>query len=445
MHRKRTSKKVMLGAIAAAATLVASACGSSSSTSGGGHDTTVSVWSWRAQDAGMWKKVQAALDSKGDHIKIDFTSDVATSYDSILETAMDGGKGPDIFYDRAGELTKTFAAAKLISPLKGTVDFSDISKAALPSVTWEGKYYGVPLDEEVMVVLYNKQLIQKYHLTVPPSSWNQWLDEMKELKQKGLPGLYVMGVQPWMQALQFDAVAASALPSSFPSDLVAKKANYTSAPYVSALAQFQQLAPYLEPKYSGVGSADDEQQVALALDKSAFDIDGNYDVLTITKTNPDIQLGEFLVPSPTPSGHPRIDWYPDAAMSLNSHISSPAVAKATKEIMAYTSSRGFGEDFTDIDGEISPIAGVTIPKSDPLAQQDYTWFQKDAVNPIFDINSDMDTPPPNVKSLSDTKLSAPQGVFDAEQAVMLPLLEKKLTPQEAAKKVESIESWYFAK
>jgi len=34
--------------------------------------TTVTVWSWRPQDAPMWKQVQQALDAKGDIIRMGF-------------------------------------------------------------------------------------------------------------------------------------------------------------------------------------------------------------------------------------------------------------------------------------------------------------------------------------------------------------------------------------
>ena len=55
---------------------------------------TLTIWSWRSQDAGMWTKVQAALRKQGVNVTIDYRAVNPTSYDSVLQTAMDGGRGP---------------------------------------------------------------------------------------------------------------------------------------------------------------------------------------------------------------------------------------------------------------------------------------------------------------------------------------------------------------
>lgn len=41
---------------------------------------TVTVWSWRSQDAPMWQQIQQALQAKGENIRIDFTSKIATRF-----------------------------------------------------------------------------------------------------------------------------------------------------------------------------------------------------------------------------------------------------------------------------------------------------------------------------------------------------------------------------
>jgi ABC-type glycerol-3-phosphate transport system substrate-binding protein len=104
---------------------------------------TVTIWSWRSQDAPMWDQVQKILQKRGENIHIDFTSKIATEYDAALQTAMTGGKGPDIFYGRAGVGTVNYAAANLIAPLGGKVDFTDVSRSVRtlpkPTAYWTRK------------------------------------------------------------------------------------------------------------------------------------------------------------------------------------------------------------------------------------------------------------------------------------------------------------------
>jgi multiple sugar transport system substrate-binding protein/raffinose/stachyose/melibiose transport system substrate-binding protein len=95
------------GALAVAGVAVAaSLTGCSSSGGGSSSNATVTVWSWRSQDKPLWDTV-----AKDTGVKINFRSVTATSYDSVLQTAMNGGSGPDIFYDRAGSGTMTYGAA----------------------------------------------------------------------------------------------------------------------------------------------------------------------------------------------------------------------------------------------------------------------------------------------------------------------------------------------
>ncbi len=438
-------KKFIVGAlITGLMTPMIAGCGTSSASG----PTVVTIWSWRAQDANMWKNVQATLNKKGDNLQIQFRAVTPTEYDSVVQTAMDGGQGPDIFYDRAGIGTLDYAAAHMIAPLNGIVNFSKVSPATLATDTYKGKDYGVPFAIQTMGIFYNKAIFAKYGLTVP-TTWSQFIHECDVLKSHGVTPISTMGIQSWMLALNFDEIGATMMGDHFTQELVAKKATYDSAPYINALAHYQQLSQFFEPNFQAVGSADNEQEVAVALGKAAMCFDGIFDVPTMKQYNPKLQLGQFLVPPANATQHRRIDWYLDGDFSLNSHIANAAVKKASEEILAYTATTAFGQDFSDINGGISPIAGVTIPSKFALSTEAYHWFETRPINPIFGIRSPMDTPPPSAATV-ETKNAKPalntdQGIFTAEQDVMLPLLLHKLTPAEAAAKVQKTVAWYFKK
>lgn len=429
---------------AAAAVLVAAglaACSSSGNSSSSGTPT-VTVWSWRSQDQPIWQTVQNDLASHGTKVNIDFRAINATSYDSVVQTAMNGGKGPDIFYDRAGEGTQTYAAAGMIKDLDGIVNTSGISPSTLATAQYKGKTYGVPFAIQTMSVFYNKDVLDSHHMQVP-TTWSGWLDEMKTLKQDGITPMYVMGVQQWMLALQIDAVGASTMDDSFTQALTHKTAKYSDQPFVQTLGAFQQFAPYLEDSWQATGSADNEQETALALGKCAFVIDGIFDTPQMMKVNPNLKLGQFLVPSPT-GGQPKIDWYADGNISMNSKISNSAEEQAAEKVVAFTATKAFGDAFSSVAGEISPIPGVQVPAKYPLSVQAANWYHSQPINPIFGIRSPMDTPPPNPTSLKNNKSPATTaGIFTAEQNIAVPLLQGKLSPTQAAQQVQKAEDWYF--
>lgn len=444
-RRPERRRRRLLGAAFTAATIGAAGLAGCSGGSGGGAQyagaPTVTVWSWRPQDKPLWNTVQADLAAQGTKVNIDFRSISPTSYDAIVQTAMNGGQGPDIFYDRAGEGTETYAAAGMIKALDG-VDTSTISPTALSTAQYQGQTYGVPFAIQTMSVFYNKTVLSSNDISVP-TTWSGFLSAMQRLKSKGITPMYVMGVQPWMLGLQIDAIGASTMTDSFTEQLVKKQANYTGAPYVQTLAAFQQLAPYLESDWQATGSADDEQETALALGKCGFVIDGIFDTSEFTSVVPDVQLGQFLVPSPN-GGRAGLDWYVDGDISMNAHIGGSAEAAAAQKVVAFTATPAFGDAFSSIAGEISPIKGATVPAKYPLAVQDAQWYQADAIQPIFGIRSPMDTPPPDVAALKANKsLTATEGVWTDEQNLAVDLLEGRTTPTQMAAKVQSELGWYY--
>lgn len=434
---KRTIVSTMAAAMAV--TGILAGCG----TGGSGGTPTVTVWSWRSQDASLWTQVQKDLNAKGDKVKIQFRAVNATSYDSVLQTAMDGGKGPDIFYGRAGEGTLQYAAANMLQPVDSIADLSTINKGALESVAYQGKNYGVPFAIQTMEVFYNKDIFAQYNLSVP-KTWNDFINICKVLKSKGVTPLSTMGIQGWMQALNFDEVAATTIGNSFSQQLVDKKAKYSDAPFVDALTKYQSLAPYFEPNFKAVGSAGNEQETQFALGKSAMVMDGIFDVPTIQKFNPKLNMGQFLVPPDSASGTAKIDWYVDGDIAMNGKISNAAEKKAAEQVIAYTATKNFGQEFSNIAGEISPVAGVQIPSKYPLSVQAYQWYQTVPISPLFGIRSAMDTPPPTpINKQSKKAANTDTGVFTAEQNVLLPLLTGKLTPQQAGDQIQKSLAWYF--
>jgi multiple sugar transport system substrate-binding protein/raffinose/stachyose/melibiose transport system substrate-binding protein len=437
--------RTLTSVCAAAAFGAAGLAGCSSGSGGGTHYAgapTVTVWSWRSQDKAMWDTVQTDLAAKGTKVNIDFRSISPTSYDAILQTAMNGGKGPDIFYDRAGEGTQTYAAADMVKALDGTVDTSTIAPATLATAQYQGKTYGVPFAIQTMSVFYNKSVLSAHGVSVP-TTWTGFLAALQKLKSAGITPMYMMGVQPWMLGLQIDAIGASTMSDAFTAQLVDKKANYTGAPYVQTLAAFQQLAPYLEPDWQATGSADNEQETALALGRCGFVIDGVFNTPEITTVNPDVQLGQFLVPSPN-GGQAKMDWYADGDISLNANIADSAEAAAAAKVVAFTATPAFGDAFSAVAGEISPVKGSQVPGKYPLAVQDAQWYQTQSIQPIFGIRSPMDTPPPNVAALKANKSpAATDGVWTDEQNLAVQLLEGKLTPTQMAAQVQGKLGWYY--
>ena len=148
--------------------------------------------------------------------------------------------------------------------------------------------------------------------------------------------------------------------------------------------------------------------------------------------------------APAGGGQAKLDWYADGDISLNANIGDSAEAAAAEKVVAFTATPAFGNAFSAVAGEISPIKGSKVPAKYPLAVQDEQWYQTQAIQPIFGIRSPMDTPPPDVAALKANKSpGATDGVWTDEQNLAVQLLQGKLTPAQMAAKVQGELGWYY--
>ena len=82
-----------------------------------------------------------------------------------------------------------FAQAGMVLDLTSKVsklDLKDIYKGALDSVTYKGKYYGLPWLNDVKYLYYNKKMLSDAGFTSPPKTWDELMTQAKAIKAKGL-------------------------------------------------------------------------------------------------------------------------------------------------------------------------------------------------------------------------------------------------------------------
>ena len=100
----------------------------------------------------------------------------------VIESVLEGM----IAYQRAG----------LLDPLDDLFDKWPDKDQFIPStikaLTLNGKLYGVPYNTNVRVLLYRKDLFEKYGLT-PPKTWDDFLQDAATIssKESGVAGLRV--------------------------------------------------------------------------------------------------------------------------------------------------------------------------------------------------------------------------------------------------------------
>jgi raffinose/stachyose/melibiose transport system substrate-binding protein len=364
-------------AILAATTMMAAtaACTSTGSSGGNGGDVTLSVWSWRPEDAAVYRQIFTKFHASHPHVKVDFKPYKATEYNTILSTGLTQAGGPDVMQLRSYGLVQPLIQAGDLVALDGKVaGLSNFDTTALDGARGkkDGKVYGVPLEMSTFQIYYNKDIFAKYQLQ-PPTTWDQMISSAKTLQGKGVTPFAAAGKDTWLLPLYDEAFAATRYGGpAFEKKVLAGQAKFTDPEYVAALEVLNQLKPYFPKDQMGLGETD--VQTLFATGKAAMIPEGSFALAPLKAINPKLNLGVFNAPPPPGAvvAKPlQVGWV-DASYGLNAK--SPHQKEAL-DLLQWMTSTEFGQQVADNLKQVSLVKGVQ--SSDPLLGQMMQSYRAD--------------------------------------------------------------------
>jgi raffinose/stachyose/melibiose transport system substrate-binding protein len=364
-------------AILAATTMMAAtaACTSTGSSGGNGGDVTLSVWSWRPEDAAVYRQIFTKFQASHPHVKVDFKPYKATEYNTILSTGLTQAGGPDVMQLRSYGLVQPLIQAGDLVALDGKVaGLSNFDTTALDGARGkkDGKVYGVPLEMSTFQIYYNKDIFAKYQLQ-PPTSWDQMISSARTLLAKGVTPFAAAGKDTWLLPLYDEAFAATRYGGpAFQKKVLAGQAKFTDPDYVAALEVLNQLKPYFPKDQMGLGETD--VQTLFATGKAAMIPEGSFALAPLKAINPNLNLGVFNAPPPPGAVVTKplqVGWV-DASYGLNAKSTHQ---KEALDLLQWMTSTEFGQQVADNLKQVSLVKGVQ--SSDPLLGQMMQSYQAD--------------------------------------------------------------------
>jgi len=165
-------------------TLLSAACGTSSAQS-----ATVTLTFWHGYNPEETKvfntKVIAAFEQAHPGIKIEAQAVPYDAFHKKLLTAIAGGQAPDVI--RADIIwVPEFADMGALVPLDSAMsDFSSYSGKVFPGPlstnSFKGHYYGLPLDTNTRVLLWNKTMYQQAGVDGPPKTVDEFTADVAKM------------------------------------------------------------------------------------------------------------------------------------------------------------------------------------------------------------------------------------------------------------------------
>lgn len=367
MTRRSPWKYVALAALSSTVALTACAPSSGGDSGDGDKGTTLTVWSWRVEDEAAYNKIFDVYEKSHEGVTVNFKPFKSTEYNKILATGLSGSDGPDVPQVRSyGQVQATIASGALV-PLDGKVDLSGWDENVLASAKGkeDGKLYSVPLARQATVMFYNKGLFDKNGLK-DPTTWDEFMAANKKLKGAGVTPIAVGAKDDWTLPIVHEVVGAATFGGAdFQKAVQSGDKDFTDPQWVASVKLLKDLEPYMPKSVAGVAVTD--AQTLFSAEKAAMFPGGSFDLASLQKANPQMQIGVFEVP-PAPGAasgaQPTTAGWADGNFAVSKKSKHQAEAL---ELVKWMSTKEFGQMVADEVKQISAVPGVQ--NKDEVLQQ----------------------------------------------------------------------------
>jgi raffinose/stachyose/melibiose transport system substrate-binding protein len=156
-----------------------------------------------------WMQENVRLyEEKHPNVKFDVIANTSSdNYLTVITTEMAANNLPDIFQGWTLERMRPFAESGRIYDLSDAIaSYPDwqqhLSAEGLKATTFNGKVYGLPLEQAVEVVFYNKKVFADHGLDVP-KTYDDFLHIVDVLRKDGIVPMTVPNKEPWVGSIPY--------------------------------------------------------------------------------------------------------------------------------------------------------------------------------------------------------------------------------------------------
>lgn len=380
----------------------------------------LTMGSWRTEDVAKYEKVIAKFNEENPDIEIKFSPSKNTEYNTILNTALQGGEGPDIIHLRPYDPGIELADAGYLEPLDDISGLDIFPEASLmASKGSDGKQYGVPLNISTTQMFYNKRIFTKLGLE-EPQTWDEFITICETLLAEDYVPIALGSKEGWLLSAAHGIIGPAYYGGNdFVDKITAGKQDFTSNEFIDSIKAMNDLSKYFPKNHEGLGMED--LRTLFVTEQAAMFPMGSWEIEVIRELNPDLDFGFFPMPSAVGKTATITTWV-DGAYAINANSTQK---EAAKKFLKFMMTEEFGKLFTEEFNMISAIPGIET--SDELLNRLSSAVEERATPYMFVVYFAGGNP--TTKATLETEM---QGMYLDEQ-----------TPEDVAKNVQkSAESWF---
>ncbi len=244
---------------------------------------TIRWWHITTKDPGLsdWKKMADDYMAAHPGVTIEITVLENEAFKTKLTSVMQGGDPPDIFQSWGGGGFYQQVQAGLLKDITADLNADTAWKdsfapGALGVYSYQGKNYGVPWDMGMVGFWYNKDLFKKAGIDNPPTTWTEFLDDVKKLKAAGITPISIGEGDKWPGMHFWNYLATRICGQKGFDAAMDGTGSFTDPCFVEAGKKLQELIA-LQPFQEGFLTAThDEMQATFGNGKAAMELSGQW-------------------------------------------------------------------------------------------------------------------------------------------------------------------------
>jgi alpha-glucoside transport system substrate-binding protein len=367
--------------VALAVSLAIAGCGSDKKTpepgggkaSGGGSPSaadvsgTVSfVGVWTADEQKSFQAVLVGFKAKYPNVTVKYQP-AGDQLPTVLATAVQGGKPPDLASIAQPGLVKDFASKGALKPLdfaSGDIS-SNFPESFVKLGTIDGKLYGLFFKAANKSTVWFNTTAYKSAGVSPATSWDDFLKNAKTLKASGVPAYSIGGADGWTLTDLFENIYLRTAGAEMYDKLAAHQIPWTDPSVKTALGEMAKIlgdTANLAGGTAGALQTDFPTSVTKVFanpPKAAQVIEGDFvagTITSMTKAKPGTGFDEFAFPSINGSG-PAVMGGGDEVVMFKDTPAAQALVKylATAEAATLWANRGgFSSPNKNVDASVYP-------------------------------------------------------------------------------------------
>jgi raffinose/stachyose/melibiose transport system substrate-binding protein len=273
-----------------------------------GEPVEIEWWHIQNNDPGLslWQAVADEYMAEHPNVTIDITVYENEAFKTAIAPRLQAGDPPDLFQSWGGGGLMEQVEAGLVRDISAEVEpwIGDLNEAAVGMYQVDGKQYGIPFDLGMVGFWYNKALFEQAGITAPPTTWEEFLEDVQTLKDAGITPLALGEGDKWPGMFWW---AYLALRIGGPDALLqaGEDGSFDSEPFVQAGAELQRLIeldPFQDGFLAAVWDGAGGQAATIATEGAAMHLMGQWAPGTQNANSPDGEgLGDKLGWFPFPA------------------------------------------------------------------------------------------------------------------------------------------------